>query len=787
MAFPNLQTWFAAEITMKDKAGGSTKTFYVSSRAAINDPNYGRYKPILQSISGLGMTLGNDLPEASRGSITVDNTGGSYGLERRISDFFERFTPIQQSVKIFSALTSLSDRQLSGRLVQEWQGVTRSFRIGYGEDGKGTVTFEIESSSILNRIMTRAITAAEFQAAPQASIGRHLPLVFGYNVETKPVRITADAAYPVQWAYGTTLGQTNVNSGVITYWGKANDGNYRPLSNPPTVNTPIVSTNTAGNIKGRDGTLASIPKEFAHCMLPDTLVPYVVTTGRIYVYGVGFGAYSAAGSIFINIYERKKTSGAPGDKIASAEILKSTYATALRGSAGFFMDFSFSKPWMLGFSDTVYGYFVSFSQTYPTTGIEDDEVVAPGFVPGTFPLDSAYQITNRAATRGINDFDLVTSGNIRMLYDLFAVRFDDFRTPTLGMIGEDGLGYSYIEATQRTAGTGQTNTDISGLDLILGVHGLKDDAAGLVTGTPNAPIEAAHFAAYAAARTYAGSGVWSDTTAFDFTAFDASEAVFQSTHRYYRKIAGTTDGRTTLETVLRNILKNAAAQIVMRKNGKFSVYSWGTERPTAARIDESDGARILSINKESAAYVINKIIAYYDRRLTTSDLITGTAEAEFRNYAGSMTLSTANDALVDLYSRESVSSYGTRELSQNTFNYLSDTDSMRHVLESFLTQWGEPPVFVDVEAPFFKFRALELLDVVEILHPDLPSYFGTSEDALLPTYNGAQIDVVDGQPWRRAKNYRAIIEAIGINWTFTEVPTLRLTTRLLLNSPKDPT
>ena len=79
------------------------------------------------------------------------------------------------------------------------------------------------------------------------------------------------------------------------------------------------------------------------------------------------------------------------------------------------------------------------------------------------------------------------------------------------------------------------------------------------------------------------------------------------------------------------------------------------------------------------------------------------------------------------------------------------------------------------------------MDVVEVVHPSLPSYFGASSDAALPTYEGADVEISERQHFKRAKRYRTQIEGKEIDWSFTGHPRIRLTARLLTNYPIDPT
>ncbi len=132
--------------------------------------------------------------------------------------------------------------------------------------------------------------------------------------------------------------------------------------------------------------------------------------------------------------------------------------------------------------------------------------------------------------------------------------------------------------------------------------------------------------------------------------------------------------------------------------------------------------------------------------------------------------------------------FGVSSLRLNEFDLLGDSSSVEGILSFYFAFYGLPSVFVSVEVPLERYYTLELLDVIEIQHPMLPSFYGSSSYNQ-NSYNdaGDPIDWKNGIYNPRAETYRAIIESRTFSLGRGQAPKLKLNLRLLLNSPKDPT
>ncbi|RTL03774.1 hypothetical protein EKK58_11985 [Candidatus Dependentiae bacterium] len=145
------------------------------------------------------------------------------------------------------------------------------------------------------------------------------------------------------------------------------------------------------------------------------------------------------------------------------------------------------------------------------------------------------------------------------------------------------------------------------------------------------------------------------------------------------------------------------------------------------------------------------------------------------------------DYLTKSISEESFNRYGHKYLSVEKFDLISDIDQdPLKIAKKLAIRFAYPSLLCQFEVPFSEFKTLGVLDLVEVLHSSVPYSFGGSTSALNPTYNGDEVDLTNGRPWRRAKRYRGEVEAIELLYNERTTAKLRLTVRLITN-PADPT
>jgi hypothetical protein len=175
--------------------------------------------PILKSIGEVTLNSGEFLPTVSFSSITIDDTRGSFGVDRKFSDLLERFTVIDQPITFYIG-ESENDTDSGGSWTQIGKGQIVSWSRAASSDFP-TISFQIIPFKISDRIMNLEVSRdiLGMENAPDSSLGRPLPIIFSKpNIsqtsqldrypQTLPVRISADDASTVKYAVATHMYQT---------------------------------------------------------------------------------------------------------------------------------------------------------------------------------------------------------------------------------------------------------------------------------------------------------------------------------------------------------------------------------------------------------------------------------------------------------------------------------------------------------------------------------------------------------------------------------------------------
>jgi hypothetical protein len=210
------------------------------------------------------------------------------------------------------------------------------------------------------------------------------------------------------------------------------------------------------------------------------------------------------------------------------------------------------------------------------------------------------------------------------------------------------------------------------------------------------------------------------------------------------------------------------------------------QKPTVATFTDED-CKINSWEIRGTESIVNSFRCYYDRKIVTSDLTKLTAEGNFSEYAGAINWYNGANSVATALSSLSTTMYGTRTNANSRYDWIGRQADAEILARYLLSISGFPFWFVELEVPFQKYSTLEITQVVEILHPDLPAHFGTASKADPAQYNGTPVDLTRGQYLKRAQRVRTQIESKAIDMSADGFPVLRLLVRVLDNYPKDPT
>ncbi len=790
MPSANLEGWYYISITLKSLIDGSTtKTVKLSNRPIIDETDGATvYFPILKAINNIGSQAGDYIPSAVRGTVVLDNSPSSFGYERRFSDLLERYTILGQPVAIYSAHTAIDDTTINAEFALDWTttGLTWEIR---GND----LVLTVAEQSLSNLVLTRQIDATSWPSAPAQSIGKYLPIVFGDSIPVKPTMVTAEADVAPYFAYATNLG-SGYGSGVFTVGGASSTGGvasflakdhlgiYQTITSPATVSTALFQ-NTAS--AGSSGGLSIADYAWGIGTSAPGSTCYVLRGGKVQLAGNSV-AGTVSGQIQFKLVEAfSATIGSPNDAtvIAAAVIDKADYAASFNGAGNFYVEFSFSKP---AVTRPSVQYFLVMSSGNDTIGAASQVNVRANTTGGTGFWTRSHTTTGSSW--------VLTSSVYAVVAEFYGVTFND--SALVSTLDVSGIGFAQFGLDQKSAATGQTNPDISKLDLMVLVNGLCDDSAGTITGVASARIRSPQHVIKTLdlqpnGTTWSTTGAKIDVTRFTTTLGNVGETSSSSTTKGYpRQIGGYLEGRVTAAEMMREVCRNSGFRIA-RYNGSsrpFTMWAWGETQQSVATITDED-SKLINCRQLGAETVINRTILAYNKDLRYSDVVTSAGQGTLRNYASTLTADGASATYGNAASNLSISLFGRNELASNTFDLISTNLSnfAAAMVQYYLRVYPFPFVYAELEVPLFKYRTLEIMDVIEIVHPGLPAYYGSSSNARLPYYNGAVTDLLAGQYWKRGKRYRAQIEGRVLNYNIGGFPTMRLNCRLLLNFPIDPT
>jgi hypothetical protein len=734
-------------------------------------------------VNGIAYGMGAYTPRSSSGSITLDDSPHSFGFERRLSDLLERYTVLDQEAEVlFQAGTDLDDHLgSSGSAVVIFRGLVLDWK----KDVRAqNLTLRVKGEDLSRDVVTRTINATDFPNAPAESLGKNLPIVFGTNIDVKPVLISASGSTAPSWATMTTFKDQFVAGGLKKNYVKDSDGIYREFASAPSITAGIYArgelTPTTSEFNVFD--------EFANKISVSTGA--IITHARIRCAGTGFAGWLGGnGTLELNIYLPDER-GRPGERIATASRAKADYQTNFRGGTGtrFWIDFAFLKPVIIGVGRAT-DFFFSVAELSPDDFATDDEINICG---NNTTGNIFYWVYNTRGTRNWRESGAYPQ--YRIPFDLFGVKLTETTSTAT-----DGSGLSYAKVDSSVVNLSPLSSpSLTDLDIVFSTDGLKD--VGGQIATAGSIITRPDDAIRLLTRYYAG-GTWNNALLDPAIFSDSTTGVSSSTDRYFRAVGGRTDGRAVAAQVIEDIARSCAVRVAhvisstLNLEGKpcrFARWCWSTNRATQW-IFTNRNSNILEIEQRDAATVVNKATAYFGESLRGLTVESGSAEGGFKNYSNVAQTFNGLDAMATALTSESVTIYGERPNSAAGYKWLNSDG--RFVTDYLCALFGKPHTYVSLEVPLFAdgegFAArpyeLHCLDVVEILHPELFAYFGTSADPGASTFAGTATDPSSGAYIVRAQTYRAQIEGKEFIFSDNETAKIRFSLRLLTNYPNDPT
>lgn len=756
----------------------TTETIKFTNRAIYNTDTT-EYWPLITQISDIGVQMGNFTPANTNNSFQIDNTFGSFGWRRKFSDKLERYTAIDQDV-VFYYGTNDPDDLDEPSWTQIYKAKIKNIQESIN-DRAHVLTFNLQNILIDRREIGHQIsntnrTDANIATLKESAVNKTVPLILGNNVQVKPIPAEAGSNYTT-FFYGSTYSSQFVNSGVQAYYIKDDrqDPDYQPVRMLASTTTDIASS-TPGILSGTGFQYRAYEIDYT----PGT-DNYIATSVLIKFYGTGDPTFSGVSIMFAEIWTKNPASGLPETKLARAETPKSAYNSDFQGTLNTFdVSFVFDNPVPLINQN---GYFLAIGQTKDAS-----EITSVFF--GHSNTNSEPLI--RFQTNGSGDdgesaqWNKTGSANAKPIY----YKLRGIAATTSAEAGgpyNDTNGFSYDLVTTKIAAaayTDQVLPNLEGLDLVFEVDGLKDNGSGTITGSASSIIEKPQHIFKLLNYEWDGSTWALNTDKWETSDVYSTWTLAFSTSFVSRVIGGRTEGRTLLQNLTEQILKNCAGRLALRNDGKLALWAWGTLSTDPTYIPQSD-IYAISIKREGPESVINKLFCYYERIFTNPDVDLRLAQEAIQDYGSTLDWTLDSNSLATLLVEKSQELFGERILADNKFDWICDSTSMEHVATSYLSRYALPSVNVEIEVPFEKYGDLQLLESVKIQSINLPSYYGTWPDVTPFTYGGEELDWKLGHYTTKAKTYLAQIEGKKIKLNPNNIPSIVLNCELLFNYPSN--
>lgn len=761
MSSPAINYWIYAEISLLSKEDATTKTLKISNREVIGDLT-GSYFPLLKGLSRLGVEHDRLGPTSFTGYIEVLDSIGSFGAERKISDILQRYTVHDQPISIYVASSDLETVEPTWTLAFEGLAITWFRNIASEEP---TISISLQSRLFDRRIITKEVTIEQFPTAPTKNVGKFLPVVFGEEIEVPGIMVHGSSNADPIFAYATTLGEDFVNGGVQKYYVRDIDSNYKQVVSAATTTTKLFDKFTGTYVIAVTG---NDEDSRTRELNVDSSTKYILTQADTKWTQGGAGQ---TGSLILEIWEKDIGGVFPARRVGQAIRDKADFTW---GAGNVTVSFAFDKPVPLTSEN---GYVAYITQTTKSGTNGHPQYISGGATSVSYTIDQSQSVSTR------NGWTKHVFDQVDFASTFYGVVITDSPTPSSDEVDNNGLGHSQFALTQKTFLGTINNPDLSNLDMIVSIDGLKDDSSGTVSGTNNLQITSPNHALELITREWSGSS-WDASIKWDWTDPFGTDAILQSGF-IARSLGGATSGKITLEEFCRNICDNSACKVILRNNGTLALYAWGKYHESVDLLTQNN-CQLLKHDALDPSYVINNVKFGYARNLINFNALNQASQGIPQDYQSILNWYSGANSLTTLLVGQSEVLYGKRFLQRNNFDFINTATTAENIAVYYLTQFNEPSELVTLQASFFDYHYLGSMDVVSIQTPSLPAYFGTSPNSRSPDFDGYVTDITGGSEWTRAETYRGQIESRFIDFGPGDFPRLVMVIRLL-NNTGDPT
>lgn len=459
-----------------------------SLKDAVTSSDRETYLPILQSIGEITLSAGEILPSVSLSSITLDDSRGSFGPDRRFSDLLERFTLIDQPLNIY-----LGESNNETDAPSTWTKIGSGRVVSWSKALSGdspTLNINIEPFKISDRVMNLEVSRdiSGMESAPQASLGKPLPIVFNKvnsglsspidrYPQVLPTRISADGAETARYALTTQIYQTTKAKIQPNYYAKKSweDGSNIWASISFTRAAPDYTTPTVGTYYSLN-TYAGKAHRLPQITATNEETGFVVTGVELKAKGQGVPARISGASLSASLLQVDKVTYNVVSKLAEGTVLLANYDALNNAGGDFSVNISFDKPVVIELTSArSYDFYLAWNAT--NVGVTNELVLhkhnttVPTMVKGNSGTEDAWKIATS---------EQITAHKLRIVTATSTVHENTYT--------QDGFTYSSITLSQPTPDSGQSNCDLDSLEVVGLIEGFCRYAfqGGTTAGTSSA-------------------------------------------------------------------------------------------------------------------------------------------------------------------------------------------------------------------------------------------------------------------------------------------------------------
>lgn len=826
MTSPNFNYFYRVEIQVAQYTLGGikndrlnvreliTRTYNFVNKSlkdAMTPSDRETYIPILQSIGEVTLAAGEVLPSVALSSISLDDARGSFGPDRRFSDLLERFTIIDQPVSIY-----LGESQTDVDAPTTWVEVGAGRVVSWSKALSGdspSINISIEPFKISERVMNLEVSRdiSGMESAPQASLGKTLPIVFNKvnsglsspidrYPQVLPTRISADGAETAKYALTTQMYQVTKARIQPNYYAKKawEDGSniWASISftrAAPDYTTPLVgsyySLNTYKAKAHRIPQMTSTNEETG----------FVVTGVEFKAKGQGSVGRNSQGYIIASLLLVDGDTYNVVEELGKGQVALANYNALNNAGGDFSVNISFDKPAVIELTSArSYDFYVAFSSTGVTSGdlvLHKHNTTVPTLIKDT--------ATNEDAWKKVVADEQIAAHKLRIV-TATSVAHENTYT-------KDGYTYSSMTLSQPAPDSGQANCDLDSLEVV-----------GLIEGfckyADNARIYDPPTILKTLSLQWDGEQ-WEDVGAVDTTSLQASHytPLFTSGSNNYRAryLAGIIENKSNYTQVISEISRASASKVGVFGDGKLFIHPWGISTPPTYIIPQADIIPLSWENRTDDS-IVNRSQITFERYYATNISQDGAKEG----YKYSIDFSNDAYLAVQQITEQSRSLFGARNIVDNSFNVFgfSDTNpavglpgyltggstasqpnaggvviySVDFLADYYISRFALPFVYCSFVVPYHRYKDIKMFDVISFHHSEFPAYYGTDPSARAGVVDdGTDVTTVPaanyGEELVRAQSYRGLVEAVSYVMAMEHAPAIRLTVQVLLNTEYDPT